>query len=61
MKEVTKEVPLFHAKLMGRTSRDSKVYEFCYNGVKYFTIEGGYMAPKMIKTSNGAAFYETCD
>jgi len=57
---------LFQAKLMGRASCDGgigdlKVYEFCYNGVKYFTIENGYMAPKMIKASTGVVHHETCD
>ena len=57
---------LFHAESIGKMScegcsTDLKVYEFCYNGIKYFAIEGGYMAPKMIKASNGVIHHETCD
>lgn len=64
-KEVKKEL-IFHAKIVGKMSCDGclgnlKVYEFCYNGVKYFTIYGGYMAPKMKKASNGVVHHETCD
>jgi len=73
MKEVTKEIPeevknklLFNAKLMGKMTCEGylvelKVYEFCYKGVKYFAIEGGYMSPVMIKTCNSKPRIEMCE
>lgn len=46
---------MFHAKIVGKMSctdclRSLDVYEFCYDGVKYFAIDGGYMSVKRDQT-----------
>ena len=38
-----------------------KVYEVCYRGVKYIMMEGGFMVPLMIRTSNGQPRVEMCN
>ncbi len=64
--EKIKKKILFNAKLMGIMSCEEcdktlKVYEFCYKGIKYFAIEGGYMAPVMKVSTNPMIFFETCN
>ncbi len=64
--EKIKKKILFNAKIMGIMSCEEcdktlKVYEFCYKGIKYFTIQGGYMAPVMKVSTNPMIFFETCN